>query len=91
MAELTLAPKLDLSQVAGLASDIRAYSGENLEIDASQVNHLGALSLQVLIAAARHWSEAGHNFIISSRSGSFDEALAVFGVSLTDVQSGETA
>ncbi|MDV7269780.1 STAS domain-containing protein [Thioclava sp. A2] len=91
MADLTLAAKLDLSHVAELTSSIRANSGQDLAIDASRVTHLGALALQVLVSAARNWGEAGFDLIISPRSDSFDEALTVFGVSLTDVQSGESA
>jgi chemotaxis protein CheX len=91
MTSLTLAPRLDLTQVSDMASAIRAHAGADLVLDAGQVTHLGGLGLQLLAASARHWRAGGHTLTISPRSPAFDEALAIFGVSLDDIQSEEAA
>lgn len=91
MTSLSLAPRLDLSQAGPLATALRAQTGGALVLDASGVTHLGALGLQVLLSAAQSWRAAGQSFTISPRSEAFDEALALFGVPLADLQSQEAA
>lgn len=95
MTSLSLAPRLDLSQAGPLATalraQMRAQTGGALVLDASGVTHLGALGLQVLLSAAQSWRAAGQTLTISPRSEAFDEALALFGVPLADLQSQEAA
>ncbi len=91
MQNITLAPRLDLSQAVPLATALQGHADGDLAVDASAVTHLGALGLQVLAAAARTWRAGGHRFIISPRSEAFDEALGLFGVTLADIQSQEAA
>jgi chemotaxis protein CheX len=56
-----------------------------LAIDASGVVHLGALGLQVLLAAARDRAAGGLPMRIEAPSAPFLDALAIFGVSLADL------
>lgn len=91
MTTLPLAARLDLTQVETLAADLRAHAGDDLVLDAGATTHLGALGLQVLAAAALGWRRAGYRLTIAPRSEAFDEALALFGVTLADLQSEEAA
>ena len=91
MTVLPLDPKLDLTKVAALTDTIRSHKGSDLVIDATEVTHLGALGLQVLVSAAKSWRDSGHSLMISPRSEAFDEALGLYGVSLDDLQSTEAA
>ena len=79
-ARLALAARLDLPAAAPLADEIRASAGNDLEIDAGAVSHLGGLCLQVLIAAAAAWRDAGNALTVSAMSEEFTAALAVFGL-----------
>ena len=79
-ARITLAPRLDLPAATPLAEALKAHAGTDVDIDAGAVTHLGGLCLQVLIAAAAAWREAGHALTFSARSEDFTEALSVFGL-----------
>ncbi|MEZ5686273.1 MAG: STAS domain-containing protein [Paracoccaceae bacterium] len=91
MAVLTLAPRLDLSQARPLADALRQHRGAPLELDASAVQHLGALGLQALLCAARDWRVQGLPLTITQSNETFDTALAQMGVALDDLQSQEAA
>lgn len=49
---LMLAPKLDLAAASGLMATLRDRSDDEVVLDMSEVKHLGALCLQVLLSAA---------------------------------------
>lgn len=91
MSTLALTSRVDLSQIASLAAQLRAHQGADLVIDASGVTHFGALGLQLLASAARTWRSAGNRLFITPRSPAFDDALAQMGVGLAELQSEETA
>jgi len=91
MPTISLASRLDLSQVAPLTAELRSASGADLVIDASAVTLLGGLALQALAAAAVSARSAGTSLTITPRSDAFDDALAVFGLSPADIQTGEAA
>jgi len=76
---LILAPVLDLNAAAPLRATLLEHRGEPLSLDASHVQRLGGLCLQVLLSAARTWADDGRIFEIAPRSAAFDEALALFG------------
>ena len=78
-AQLTLPARLDLTAAKPLAQDIAALTGD-LELDASQVTHLGGLCLQVLLAAAQSCQASGRGFQVTAPSEDFDAALSMFGV-----------
>jgi chemotaxis protein CheX len=78
-ANLTLASVLDLRAAAPLRAALLERRGEAMEVDASEVERLGGLCLQVLLAAQRTWAEDGHAFSISGRSDGFREAIRLLG------------
>jgi chemotaxis protein CheX len=78
---LTLGPVLDLRAAAPLRAALLERRGEAMEIDASAVERLGGLCLQVLMAAQHSWAEDGLPFAISGPSDAFREAARLFGAS----------
>ena len=80
-ATLVLDPVLDLKAAEPLKAALLERQGQALSLDASGVQRLGGLCLQLLLAARRSWTEAGQALAIAPRSAAFDEALALFGAS----------
>jgi chemotaxis protein CheX len=65
---------LDLGAAAPLREALLAARGNALEIDASGVERLGGLCLQVLVSAQRTWSADGAVFRVINASAAFSEA-----------------
>jgi len=80
-AMITLQERLDFGAVTALKSAILGHVGQDLEIDASHVAHMGTLCLQVLIAAANDWKQAGKTFRIASPSDICQTQLSLHGFS----------
>ncbi|AXX98142.1 STAS domain-containing protein [Profundibacter amoris] len=78
---ITLQERLDFGAVTPLKTTILGHAGQDLEIDASQVSHMGTLCLQVLIAAANDWKQVGKTFQIISPSETCKTQLALHGFS----------
>jgi chemotaxis protein CheX len=78
---LVLDPVLDLKASGPLRVALLERRGRPLSVDASGVERLGGLCLQVLLAADRTWAEDACAFDIAARSTAFDDALAQFGAS----------
>ncbi|MDN3711700.1 STAS domain-containing protein [Paracoccus cavernae] len=71
---------MDLTESLPLTVAIKDVVGQPLRLDASAVDHLGALCLQVLIAAARQWQADQIAFEIAPMSEAFIKALHNFGL-----------
>lgn len=81
MAEMiVLARRLGLEEAAPLKMEFLSSRGKDIEVDASQVGHLGTLCLQVLLAAARDWAGSGNAFRLKDPSEAMLSALAHFGL-----------
>jgi chemotaxis protein CheX len=76
---LQLEPVLDLGAAERLHARLTALRGAPLEIDASQVERLGGLCLQVLLSARQTWAADGRIARLSQTSPAFDDAWALFG------------
>jgi len=76
---LTLQERLDFGAVTALKNTLLEHVNQDLEIDASQVTHMGTLCLQVLIAAARDWKQAGKTFCVTMPSDICKTQLALHG------------
>lgn len=70
---------LDLKAAAPLRDEILAARGGALRLDASRVQRLGGLCLQVLLSAQRTWQVDGASLRIADPSPEFQEALTLFG------------
>lgn len=76
---MLLARNLDLSAAAPLWSSLTKARGGALELDASQVERLSGVCLQVLLAAAAAWRAAGLDFRIVESSQAFSDAVEIMG------------
>lgn len=77
---IELPESLDVPAAAPLAASLLKRVGSPLAIDASRVQRLGALCLQVLLAAARTWKAEGHRLSLSAASPRFLEDLKLLGL-----------
>lgn len=77
-AKLLLEPVLDLGAAERLHARLMDLRGQPLDIDASQVERLGGLCLQVLISARNTWRTDGKSAVVSQASTAFDDAWAMF-------------
>jgi chemotaxis protein CheX len=77
---LRLPEILDLKAAAPLRSDLLAARGGPIELDASHVQRLGGLCLQVLMSAQRSWATDGKALRVIDMSTDFADGLALFGV-----------
>ena len=75
---LQLEPVLDLGAAERLHARLLELRGQPIDIDASQVERLGGLCLQVLISARDTWQADGQTAVIGQTSTAFDEAWALF-------------
>ena len=74
-----LAPVLDLKAAAPLKAALLERRGHPLELDAHDVQRLGGLCLQILLAAAAAWRADGVSMRVGPRSEAFLDALRLFG------------
>jgi len=70
---MKLAQSLDLAAAAPLKQALLDARGQPIAIDASNVERLGALCLQVLLAAKAAWASDGCDFRIVAPSPGFLE------------------
>jgi chemotaxis protein CheX len=78
-AVLRLNQVLDLNAAAPLATQLLALRGQNVEVDASAVERVGAQCLQVLLSARATWSADGAAFAVVAPSEEFTATLALLG------------
>lgn len=78
--QITLASKLASAAAADLYRQLAEHRDETLVLDASKVEQLGALCMQILVAAARSWGAAGRSFAIVDPSDAFLESAATVGL-----------
>jgi chemotaxis protein CheX len=76
---MTLDQVLDLRAAAALKENLLAVRGEDVTLDASDVQRLGGQCLQVLLSAKRTWDADGRIFTISPQSELFAASLKLFG------------
>jgi chemotaxis protein CheX len=74
-----LPENLGLTAAAPLAARLCQLSGAPLELDASRVERLGGLCLQVLLSASVTWAAANTPLTIRNPSSAFLEAWSLFG------------
>ena len=81
-AALTLPSILDIQAAEPLRGEFLALRGQDVEVDASNVERLGALCLQVLISARKTWARDGLTVRIGQTSPSFANQCKTFGADL---------
>ncbi len=66
---------LDLGAATPLWANLNGVRGQALHLDASDVERLGGLCLQVLLAAQAQWRTDGVDFSIVNSSAAFAEGV----------------
>jgi chemotaxis protein CheX len=80
-AFLRLPEVMDLRAAAPLANDLLAVRGQPVTLDASAVERLGGLCLQVLMAARQTWAGDHIAFTLANPSPAFADCLSLLGAS----------
>jgi chemotaxis protein CheX len=57
-----------------------AARGHPLRVEASQVERIGGLGLQVLVAAKAAWAADGHSLVVKHMSRELEAGLGLLGV-----------
>jgi len=78
-AILCLPAMLDLKAAPALKQDLQAGEGAALDIDASKVERVGGLCLQVLLAAVAAWRQAGQTLRVQDPSPAFADDVKLLG------------
>ncbi len=78
--QMRLVPLLDLNAATPLLQEIFEKRGGDLALDGSDVHRLGVHCLQILLAAQRTWSAAGHRLQIEHCSDNLLLAFEILGV-----------
>jgi chemotaxis protein CheX len=74
-----LPPVINTASVTALRGQLVERRGAPLELDASEVQRIGGLGLQILLSAARAWAADGQHFAITKPSSAFTEMLRLTG------------
>ena len=90
--DVILPAVLDVHAAGSLKTELLALRGRSVALDASGVERLGGLSLQVLLSAARTWAADGQDFAVAPASAAFVEQCRAFGAgALVPALAGELA
>ncbi len=87
--KLSAPPALGLATASALRDELIAARGRPLDLDASQVQRVGGLGLQILLSAAKTWREDGVAFSVSDPSAEFINDLQRMGVDAASLASGQ--
>ena len=79
---ISLAAVLDLNEASTLRGKLMGLRGSNVVIDASGVDRIGALCVQVIMAAAKTWDEDKLSFTFSKVSDAFQKTMQLIGVDI---------
>jgi chemotaxis protein CheX len=79
---LTLPEIIDVVAVGPLHKELCGLRGEDLQLDASNVQRVGGLGLQVLLSAVATWQGDGHRVVAINASPAFQETIRLSGASL---------
>ncbi len=89
---IVLPAVLDIHAAETMQRELLARRGQSLVLDASGVERLGGLSLQVLLSAVRTWAADAQDLSIAPVSEPFVEQCRAFGAgALIPVLAGEAA
>ncbi|MEQ8305077.1 MAG: STAS domain-containing protein [Hoeflea sp.] len=78
---LKLPEVLDLNAASRLHEQVLSHKGENLELDASHVNRVGAQCMQILLSAAQSWQADKQSFKVVEASDAYIKTLQLLGIS----------
>lgn len=79
---ISLAAVLDLNEASLLRGKLMGLRGSDVAVDASGVERVGALCVQVIMAAAKTWDEDKLSFTFSKVSDAFQKTMQLIGVDI---------
>jgi len=82
---LLLPPVLDLRSAADVKAAFLSARGQALRVDASAVERLGGLGLQILLSAVRTWQADGQDLTFVNVSEALSDQWLGFGASPQDL------
>lgn len=88
---LILPAILDVRAAESLKSELMAVRGQPVTIDASAVDRLGGLGLQVLMSAAKTWRADDQVLTFINVSEAMSEQWLAFGAPLNDLEAQDAA
>ena len=93
MTDVVVLPAvLDLRAAASLKAELLTRRGSPLTVDATGVERLGGLALQVLLSATKTWAADGQSLTVSPVSEAFADQCQAFGAAaLAPTLAGEPA
>lgn len=80
--QITLDPKLASRAAPELYAQLTAHQADTLVLDASKVEQIGILSMQILVSASKTWSDAGLDFEVVDPSTAFCSSAETIGIDL---------
>ncbi len=85
MARTLVLPEIiDVTAVGPLHKELCGMRGDDIQLDASNVQRVGGLGLQVLLSAAATWRGDGHRLAAINPSQAFTETVRLSGANLGD-------
>ncbi|GIU67776.1 STAS domain-containing protein [Candidatus Phycosocius spiralis] len=84
MTHFTLPTTLDTRAAPDLLEALRAHQGQDLILDASKVDSLGGLCLQILLAAKAEWGSSPFHFSVENPTPVFCEQMGAFGAAIEE-------
>lgn len=78
--QLKLASVLDLNEASQLKDKLLSLRGSSLEIDASGVERMGTLCVQVLFSGLKTWEADKQSFSVAKASDAFTKTLQLLGL-----------
>jgi len=84
-AEHSLPEYLDMSAAEFLKKDLLEFRGSDLSLDASQVQRVGTLCVQILLSARKTWQSDGKKFEITQATEELFDAIRQIGLGPEDL------
>ena len=72
-ARLALPAVVDIATVGRLRGEMLDHAADDLELDASGVERIGGLGIQLLLAAEKMWAAQGRRLSITAPSAAFQD------------------
>ena len=88
---VTLPAIVDVRTAEPLKAELMAVRGQPVTVDASNVERLGGLGLQVLMSAVRTWRADGQVLTFINVSEALTEQWQGFGAPLNDLEAQDVA
>ena len=87
---LILDPKLDSAAADTLRESLLASKDDDIELDGTNVEQVGALCVELILSARHLWAAAGKAVTLDGASSQMIEDLSRFGLTEDDFQGAAT-